>query len=98
MQARHIFVDGMVQGVGYRAFVEREARTLGLVGWVRNISDGRVEVLAQGDDATLERLEALLHEGPGTAMVSMVKSRVAEPDPELDRFYIAATVGGRSRR
>jgi acylphosphatase len=63
-------VSGRVQGVGFRWFVARHARALGVGGYARNLPDGRVEVVASdaGDDA-LGRLEALLREGPAHARV-----------------------------
>jgi acylphosphatase len=62
-------VSGRVQGVGFRAFVVREARRLGLTGWVRNRSDGAVEVLAEGPERKLRELAALLRRGPPAAIV-----------------------------
>ena len=49
----HIYYSGSVQGVGFRFMAERVAMSLGLSGWVRNLSDGRVEVVAEGDEKTL---------------------------------------------
>jgi acylphosphatase len=61
---------GRVQGVGFRDFVERRARSLGLTGHVRNLADGRsVEVVAEGPRDVLEQLIECLHDGPGSAMV-----------------------------
>jgi acylphosphatase len=68
-------VRGLVQGVGYRWFVQREASRLGLVGWVANQMDGSVEVVAEGPDGDLERLVLALWEGPAAAMVSDVAVR-----------------------
>ena len=67
-------VSGVVQGVGFRWFVARHARSLGLGGYARNLPDGRVEVLAAGagDDA-LSRLEELLREGPAHAQVERLE-------------------------
>ncbi|MFZ5785839.1 MAG: acylphosphatase [Acidobacteriota bacterium] len=70
MTARRYIVEGRVQGVGFRYFVVREAQALGLSGWVRNMADGRVEVLAAGDDSALEVLAGRLWEGPRSARVS----------------------------
>jgi acylphosphatase len=67
-------VTGLVQGVGFRWFVARHARALGLGGYTRNLPDGRVEVVASGagHDA-LSRLEALLREGPAHARVERLE-------------------------
>lgn len=62
-----IFVSGHVQGVGFRWWTRSRALELGLVGFARNLDDGRVEVCAQGDKAQIERLEELLRESPSTA-------------------------------
>lgn len=62
-------VHGAVQGVGYRRFAEREARALGLAGWVRNEADGSVSGEAGGPEADLAALRARLAEGPAFAAV-----------------------------
>jgi acylphosphatase len=64
VRARHAIVRGCVQGVGYRFFAERAARELGVRGWVRNLPDGSVEAVAEGDDDALTRFLARLREGP----------------------------------
>ena len=61
-----MFVRGSVQGVGFRWWTRARALELGLVGHARNTADGRVEVVAQGSAAAVERLEALLREDPST--------------------------------
>ena len=67
-------VSGLVQGVGFRWFVGRHARALGLGGYARNLPDGRVEVVACGaDPEALARLEALLRAGPAHAQVERVE-------------------------
>jgi acylphosphatase len=63
----------MVQGVGFRWFVARHARTLGLTGYARNLPDGRVEVVAGGDNEAIARLEELLRAGPAHAWVEGVE-------------------------
>ncbi len=62
-------VRGRVQGVGFRNFVQRCALEIGVDGYTRNLSDGRVEVLAQGSAEDLQRIEALLWRGPAWAEV-----------------------------
>ena len=70
---RRFLVAGQVQGVGYRWFVARHARGLGLAGYARNLGDGRVEVVASGDESALNELEQLLRRGPANAQVSAVE-------------------------
>lgn len=79
MAARGFLVHGRVQGVGYRYFVLRTARELGLAGWARNLPDGSVEVVAEGSEAALESLEESLREGPSLARVSDVQRAPAAP-------------------
>jgi acylphosphatase len=62
-------VRGRVQGVGFRYFVVRESRRLGLAGWVANELDGSVRVVAEGDEAAIGTLEERLHVGPPGAVV-----------------------------
>jgi acylphosphatase len=79
MAAYRYLVQGRVQGVGYRYFVQREADMLGVTGFVRNLADGRVEVVAEGEDETLARLEARLKEGPSFASVESVDRAAIAP-------------------
>jgi acylphosphatase len=76
-------VSGYVQGVGYRWFVARRARGLGLSGYARNLADGRVEVVATGDEAALARLEALLRSGPANAQVTDVERADQVDDAQI---------------
>ena len=73
MDTIHLEVGGRVQGVGFRWFVLEKARELRLAGWVKNRSDGEVEIAAGGDAASLEMLEAAVAAGPNGAQVSHVK-------------------------
>lgn len=59
----HIFVLGLVQGVGFRRFIQKKARELGLLGWVKNLPDGRVEILAQGKNENIENLIKIAEKG-----------------------------------
>jgi len=68
----HAIVKGLVQGVGYRFFVIRRAELLGLTGWVKNLPDGTVEVVAEGDRELLEELIKELWKGPSAAQVTDV--------------------------
>ena len=79
----HIYVSGRVQGVGYRRFAQKAAKSLSLCGWTRNIYDGRVEVIARGDEQTLDKLCEILKQGPSFSQVREVIVKIV-PDEELD--------------
>ncbi len=87
-EAKTFRVRGRVQGVGFRWFVEREAHTLGIAGWVRNRADGSVEVLAQGTREQLFALRAKLHEGPRAARVDEVEEFESQPQQDMKTFRI----------
>jgi acylphosphatase len=73
-----------VQGVGFRAFVRREARSLGVDGWVRNAADGSVEAEGAADRATLEAFEERLRQGPPAGRVSELEVRELAADGEAE--------------
>jgi len=70
---KHAFISGVVQGVWFRANTQKEARSLGVTGWVRNLADGRVEVMMTGDENAVLDLEKWLHHGPNGARVDDVQ-------------------------
>lgn len=82
MSARLIRVSGRVQGVGYRAWLMREAEWHGIWGWVRNRSDGTVEALLAGEEDALEALLLLCRRGPALALVRSIEERFADAPPE----------------
>lgn len=88
MKAIHAVVSGRVQGVTYRQSCRQVARGLGLVGWVRNRADGRVEVWAQGTDEACDRLVDWLWTGPSGARVTGVETDTVAPDTTLRDFFI----------
>ena len=88
MLCKRFIIRGRVQGVGFRWFVEREARMLGIAGWVRNSPDGTVEVLAMGNREQLSTLSGRLHAGPRAARVDEVLEAEAPPVPDLKTFRI----------
>ena len=77
--SRRYVVTGRVQGVGFRLFARDAALREGLTGLVRNLPDGRVEAIAEGDEAALDRFEAALARGPSHARVSDVETDVCPP-------------------
>ncbi len=81
-------VRGMVQGVGFRWFVQREAARLGLDGWVANQADGSVEVVAEGPETALGELVLMLWEGPPGASVGGVDARHEPARGNLTGFTI----------
>ena len=88
-QAKRYFVSGMVQGVGYRYFTQAAAEKLCISGFVRNLSDGRVEVFAVGTPQQHQELRTLLERGPRFSSVSEVREEPAISDAQ-DRtgFFI----------
>lgn len=83
----HLRIHGLVQGVSYRASARDTARALGLKGWVRNLSDGDVEAVAEGPHAPLERFIAWCHHGPQEARVESVVVGTA-PEGALGDFEV----------
>lgn len=88
MMAIRALVSGRVQGVFFRQSTRQAARRLGLVGWVRNLADGGVEVWAQGGCEAVEALLEWLWLGPPEALVTGVESQVVAPDPTLQDFLV----------
>lgn len=80
---RYFRVSGTVQGVGYRAFTYRTALRLGLKGYVKNVTDGDVEIVAEGDSATLIEFESQLWRGPIRSEVIEIQSRVVPNETPL---------------
>ncbi len=74
----HLLISGHVQGVGYRASLQREATARHIDGWVRNLPDGRVEALAHGSNFALESLLDWARQGPPGASVEEVQSTPVE--------------------
>lgn len=76
---RHVYASGLVQGVWYRESCRREAERLGVAGWVRNLSDGRVEAVFEGEETFVERLVSWCRAGPPRAEVSSLEVATEEP-------------------
>lgn len=80
MSAARFFVSGKVQGVWFRASTREQAQALGLRGYANNLADGRVEVLAAGDAAAIERLAQWLRHGPPNAHVDRLEREPARDE------------------
>ncbi|MCE5313601.1 MAG: acylphosphatase [Armatimonadota bacterium] len=87
----HAVVQGRVQGVGFRYFVLERAGELQLVGVVRNLRNGDVEVIAEGEEGPLEALLVALHNGPRMSHVENVHVAWTTPTGEFVRFSSGAT-------
>ena len=85
MNARHLRIEGRVQNVGYRAWMVREARRLGLSGWVRNRPDGSVEAVVAGPEPAVQALLTACRRGPVAAHVDRIVEDFAEL-PEGEGF------------
>jgi len=84
----HMVISGRVQGVFFRGAAAQEARALGLSGWVRNLPDGRVAIVAEGGRRNLEMLLAWAHQGPPAARVEEVEVEWSEYEGKLDGFEV----------
>ncbi|GAA4427620.1 acylphosphatase [Georgenia halophila] len=80
MIRRHLVVHGQVQGVGYRYACEDVAARLGVNGWVRNVPDGTVEVVLEGDETAVDAMAAWVRQGPRLAEVTHVDIEDEEPE------------------
>jgi acylphosphatase len=94
---RHVTVRGRVQGVGYRYFVEREAQSLDLEGWVRNRRDGSVEAVFAGSVEAVTAVIAACRRGPSSARVEALQDEAANPDmlnlrQAGERFSVLQTI------
>jgi len=83
MKRVHVYISGRVQGVFFRAETQRAAVDFILNGWVRNLADGRVEALFEGDDANVDKMLAWCHIGPPAARVEKV---LTEEEPFIGEF------------
>ncbi|MBI3758263.1 MAG: acylphosphatase [Deltaproteobacteria bacterium] len=81
-------VSGRVQGVFFRAAASAQARALGLVGYARNLDDGTVEIVAEGNHQALSALESWAHQGPPSARVEDVQSEWFDGQGEFSAFKV----------
>ena len=87
----HAYVSGRVHGVGFRYFTLETGHTLGLTGWVRNLRDGRVEVLAEGELESVNRMLAILRRGPASSQVTDVRYEFTGATGEFAGFRVGYT-------
>lgn len=81
-------MSGRVQGVFFRSEIRQLAREYGVAGWVRNLSDGRVEALFEGEEANVKRLVEFVHKGPRSAMVTWAEVQMESFSGEFKDFRI----------
>jgi acylphosphatase len=87
-QARKYLISGTVQGVGFRYFTQRAAAKIKVGGYVRNLSDGRVEVFVMGTTQQLGELRSELERGPRFSSVAEVREEMASPDAQYDGVFV----------
>ena len=86
--ARRFTISGRVQGVGFRMYVQDHAGVEGVQGYVRNLPDGRVEVVVEGDDESVVRVERALRRGPPSAHIEDVQVEAVPPSRRAAGFSI----------
>ncbi len=84
----HVFYSGRVQGVGFRATAEETARRFGVVGWVKNLRDSRVELMAEGDASALEQFLDAIRTGPMKNFIRQVEVSWSHASETFDDFEI----------
>ncbi len=85
---KHLIITGRVQGVGFRAFLRKQASNNQINGWVRNKTDGSVEVVLEGEKESVEDIISKAKKGPGWARVDNVEVITETYKGELNQFYI----------
>jgi acylphosphatase len=88
-----LIIEGRVQGVWFRESTRREASRLGVVGWVKNRPDGKVEVLAEGPEERVRNLVTWCHQGPATAKVNRVRETEEAWRGEFSSFDVVYSSG-----
>lgn len=86
--ARKILISGLVQGVGFRFFAQRSAARHQVLGYVKNLEDGRVETFVQGDEMVVKAFMEDMNAGPYYARVEDIEETVLEPNRSLTAFLI----------
>jgi len=84
----HLLIEGRVQGVFFRAYTQEEARKRALTGWVRNLYDGRVEAVFEGEEKEVRSIIGWCHSGPTRAVVTNVSVDIEEHKGEYQDFTV----------
>jgi acylphosphatase len=87
----HVFIAGRVQGVSFRYYTQQRALEYGVLGWVRNLWDGRVEAVFEGQEEALRQMVHWCHRGPSSARVDQVDLNWEEPSGSYRGFKIRPT-------
>lgn len=88
MKRVHLIISGFVQGIGYRAWIKREATKLGITGWVKNREDGEVEAICEGKPESIEALINLAKQGPLLSQINQVEVKWEASRGEYASFEI----------
>jgi len=88
----HVWVQGRVQAVGFRAYVEYSARQIGVTGWVRNVGYDTVEAVVEGERAKVERFIEMMKEGPRGSRVDESKVEWENPTGEFAEFGVRKSI------
>jgi acylphosphatase len=88
MRRGHLFVEGRVQGVGFRNFAKINAREVGVYGWVKNLPDGRVEAVFEGPEDHIIEVVSRCEKGPGSGRVNNVDFEWEEATGEFNSFKV----------
>lgn len=92
MQRRHVYISGLVQGVYFRVYTREAAMECGVVGWVRNLRDGRVEAVFEGDDMAVDKMLKWCWIGSPPSRVEAVEALEEPYRGEFEKFTIESTV------
>ncbi len=88
MKRIHLIISGDVTGVGYRSWAKRQAKELGLMGWVKNREDKTVELVAEGNEEVLKKLVVVCKKGPDVAWVERVDAEWLDATGEFVIFEV----------
>ena len=90
----HVIISGRVQGVYFRGNIKEKAQSMGIRGWARNLTNGNVEAVFEGETEDVRRMVSWCQEGPPAARVDDVKTEWATPTRELSGFGLRRTSSG----